>query len=232
MFESLVSGEAVFPASMVRPDIEKTVCISGHRESKITPYQNNRIYKELTCSAVRLMLYRYIDMAVEYGYEIFISGLAEGVDLWSADYIVRKKQNNSRIKLISMMPFLRHAERYSWAERHVLAEIERASDYIVTVNENPDISYGRHTSENTSPDLYRRRNYEMVDRSSAVIAFRNENIRVSGTFQTLNYACRTGKRLYSFGMKDIHDIIDRAGTDVRSIGHEIAMIKNVFYSPH
>lgn len=232
MFQSLVSGEDVFLSSMVRPDITKTVCISGHRESKITPYQNNRLYKELTCSVVRLMLYRYIDMAVEAGYETFISGLAEGVDLWSAEYVVRKKQNNSSIRLISMMPFLRHADNYPWAERCVLAGIERASDYILTVDGNPKMTYGKYVTEFTSPDLYRRRNYEMVDRSSAVIAFRNENIKTSGTFQTLNYAMHSGRKIYSFSMKDVHDIIDKLGYDVRSIGEHIAGLKNIFSPPH
>lgn len=231
MFESLISGETVFPVSMINPDINKTLCISGHRKNKITPYMHDIAYGPVTYSAVKLMLYRYIDMAVECGYEIFISGLAGGTDLWAAEYILEKKKHNSSIKLISMMPFLRHAEFFSAYDRKMLAEIEKSSDYLVTVNENPDIIYGKHISENCSPNLYRDRNYCMVDRSSAVIAFYDSKSTFSGTSQTINYAYRNGRKIYSFGMKEIFDVMDKSGTDIRSVGREIAFIKNVFDVP-
>ncbi|MDE5619549.1 MAG: DUF1273 domain-containing protein, partial [Ruminococcus sp.] len=135
------------------------------------------------------------------------------------------------IKLISMMPFLRHAEFFSAYDKKILAEIEKNSDYLVTVNENPDIIYGKHISENCSPNLYRDRNYCMVDRSSAVIAFYDNKSMFSGTSQTINYAYRNGRKIYSFGMKEIFDVMDKSGTDIRSIGREIAFIKNVFDVP-
>ncbi len=231
MLESLISGEAVYPVSMVIPDINKTVCISGHRRNKITPYMYNTAYSQITYSAVKLMLYRYIDMAVECGYEIFISGLAGGTDLWAAEYVIEKKKHNSRIKLISMMPFLRHAEFFSSHDKKTLAEIERNSDYLVTVNENPDIIYGKNASENCSPALYRDRNYCMVDRSSAVIAFYDNKSSFSGTSQTINYAYRNGRKIYSFSMDDIFKVIDAAGTNIRRIGQEILFIRNIFDVP-
>ncbi|MDE5770782.1 MAG: DUF1273 domain-containing protein [Ruminococcus sp.] len=231
MFESLISGETVFPVSMINPDIKKTLCISGHRKNKIIPYMQDIAYSQITYSAVKLMLYRYIDMAVECGYEIFISGLAGGTDLWAAEYVIEKKKRNSRIKLISMMPFLKHAEFFSSYDKKILAEIEKGSDYLVTVNENPDIIYGKRTSENCSPNLYRDRNYCMVDKSSAVIAFYDNKSTFSGTSQTINYAYRNGRKIYSFGMKNIFDVLDKSGTDIRSIGQEIAFIKNVFDVP-
>lgn len=231
MLKSLISGETVFPVSMINPDIKKTLCISGHRRNKIIPYMDNILYSEITCSAVKLMLYRYIDMAVECGYEIFISGLAGGTDLWAAEYILEKKKRSSRIKLISMMPFLKHAEFFSGQDRRVLAEVEKNSDYLVTVNENPDIIYGKCVSENCSPDLYRDRNYSMVDKSSAVIAFYDNKSGFSGTSQTINYAYRNGRKIYSFGMNDIFDIMDSAGIDICHIGYEISLISNVFDVP-
>lgn len=226
--KSLISGVTVFPSYMVDYDRKKTVCITGHRKSKITPYNNSTVYNAITYSAIRLMLYRYIDMAIDAGYENFISGLANGTDLWAAEYILMKKLRNSRIKLISVMPFLRHAEFFSVYDRNALAEIEKKSDYLVTVNENPDITYGKIQSEKSSPNLYRDRNYYMVDNSSAVIAFIDDKLRYSGTSQTINYAYRNGRKIHSFSMDEISDIISRHGADIRSIGYEIAFIENVF----
>lgn len=228
--KSLVSGVTVFPASVVSTDVSRTVCITGHRKSRIIPYKNNSEYSNITYSAVRLMLYRYIDMAVDAGYENFMSGLASGTDLWSAEYVLMKKLRNSRIKLIAVMPFLRHADFLSKSDRLVLAEVERNSDYLVTVNENPDMTYGKHISENCSPNVYRDRNYYMVDHSSAVIAFGDSNVPFSGTSQTLNYAYKNGRKIHSFGMDAISGIIEKSGSDIRRMGHEIALLENVFYT--
>ncbi|MCM1506548.1 MAG: DUF1273 domain-containing protein [Ruminococcus flavefaciens] len=225
--KSLVSGVKVFPPSAVSPDISRTVCITGHRKNKITPYKNNTV---ITYSAVRLMLYRYIDMAVEAGYENFISGLASGTDLWSAEYVLMKKSRNSNIKLIAVMPFLKHAVFLSDEERSLLAKIEKNADYLVSVNENPDIVYGKNVSGSCSVNVYRDRNYYMVDHSSAVIAFINNDVQYSGTSQTMNYAYKNGRRIHSFSMETISDIIERSDSDIRTIGQEIALLKNVFYT--
>lgn len=223
--KSLVSGIDVFPASMVSTDRNRTVCITGHRKSKIIPYRSN---PTLTYSVIRLMLYRYIDMAVEAGYENFISGLASGTDLWSAEYIVMKKRRNSHIKLIAVMPFLRHSYFMDRNDIVTLVEVEKNADYLVTVNDNPDMVYGKHVSVNTSPNVYRDRNYYMVDHSSAVIAFSNDNIQRSGTFQTINYAYKNGLKICGFNMETVSAVIDRCGTDIHTIGNEIALIDNVF----
>lgn len=223
--KSLVSGMTVFTSSSVSTDRDRTVCITGHRRNKIVPYGGDC---RVTYSAIRLMLYRYIDMAVEAGYENFISGLASGTDLWSAEYILMKKRNNSKIKLIAVMPFLKHAEFLGGNDRALLEEVERNADYLVSVNGNPDIVYSKFVSENSSPNLYRDRNYYMVDHSSAVIAFVNDSINYSGTSQTLNYAYRNGLKICSFNMDMISDIIEKSHSDIRTMGNEIALLENVF----
>ena len=91
MFRSLVSNAPVYTADLIFPDIGKTACITGHREKNISPYNGDPAYAELTISTAKLMLHRYIDMAVERGYTNFYSGLAMGTDLWAAEYILRIK---------------------------------------------------------------------------------------------------------------------------------------------
>ena len=226
--KSLVSGVEVLPASSVSMDIKKTVCITGHRASRIAPYGNNPVYRNITYSAVKLMLYRYIDMAIEAGYENFISGLANGTDLWSAEYVLMKKRRNDRIKLTAVMPFLRHAEFMSENEIFKLADVERKADCLLTVNTNPDIVYGKNSSAGFSKNLYRDRNYYMVDNSSAVIAFLDNSIKYSGTFQTVNYAYKNGRRICSFSMEQIYSIIQKSDFNIRTIGYDIANSENIF----
>ena len=223
--KSLISGVEVLPVTALDTDIAKTVCITGHRKNRIAVYENNPV---LTYSAIKLMLYKYIDMAVEAGYENFINGLAGGTDLWSAEYVTMKKHRNDRIRLISVMPFLRHADFMSENDRSALENVEKNSDYLITVNTNPDITYSRHKSADSSDRLYRDRNYYMVDHSSAVIAFADREQKFSGTVQTVNYAYRNGKKICSFSTEQIHDIIGKSHSDIRTVSYEIALLENVF----
>ena len=230
---SLISGKAVYPADYIVPDRRKTLCITGHREKNIPSFEERSVYRNVTVSAVKLMLCRYIDMAVERGYENFISGLAVGTDLWAAQYIIEKRRLNSNIRLIGAMPYLRHAERFPDYYRKLLAQVEEAADFLITVNDNPDIMYGPPSAEGSfSRSLYRDRNYYMVDNSSAVIAFLNKEGTMSGTAQTVNYANRKGLKVCRFGIEDIFEIMDRTGPDIRKVKRELSFLENVFDMPY
>lgn len=174
----------------------------------------------MTVSAVKLMLQRYIDIAAEQGYTDFISGLAIGCDLWAAEHILRKKAAGWNIRLIGAMPYLRHSERFPAEYKRLLRQVEEGADYLISVNTEPSAVYCKKGGWSS---LYRDRNYFMVDNSSAVIAFLNSDTIASGTAQTVNYAYRTSRRIYRFGLEDVFSIMDSAGPDLRNISREIAL---------
>lgn len=229
MLYSAVSGIPVHPSDALDTDINSTICITGHREKSIPTYKDNPLFRDVTLAAVKLMLYRYIDMAVSCGYVNFISGLAVGTDLWAAEYILQKRRTNKNIRLIGAMPYLRHAERYPSYYLEILKNVEKEADLLITVNDNPDIIYGAPSEgNNRSKTLYRDRNYFMVDRSAAVIAFLSESSSWSGTAQTVNYASRKERKIGRFGIEDVFTVMDTAGTDTIRIGREIAFTANAF----
>ena len=233
MLFSLDSGVPVLPAQDFSGDIDTTVCFTGHRETSVIPYRNEPIYRSITLRTVQLMLCRYIDMAVESGYRSFISGLAVGTDLWAAKYILAKKRSDSSIRLIGAMPYLRHAERFAPQYRETLADVEKGADVLLTTNTEPDVIYRKKGSgENTSPDVYRERNYFMVDNASAVISYFNEGSFKSGTYQTLNYATRQGRTIRRFGLEDAYALIDECGPDIESIRRRLVFMENVFEMPY
>jgi uncharacterized phage-like protein YoqJ len=225
MLISLNSGMPVISAQECVSAPSRTVCITGHREKSILPYKDEPQNADATVGAVKMMLYRHIDMAAERGYTDFISGLATGADLWAAEYVICKKHTDPRIRLIGAMPYLRHAERFPKGSLGLLEQVERAADVLLTVNSDPDIIYGKHGE---ASGLYRDRNYYMVDRSAAVIAFLNEGSFASGTSQTVNYAYRNGRVICRFGLRDVYELMDRAGTDLRNIRRELAFLNNAF----
>lgn len=224
-FKSLISGADVCSPSEFNADPRKTICISGHREKSITPYKKDPALRTATTNAVKLMLYKFIDIAAECGYEYFISGLAMGTDLWAAEYILHKKVTNSALKLIGAMPYLRHAECFSAPYRKILIQAELGADRIICTNSNPDIIFSR---KGKGSELYRDRNYYMVDNASAVIAFLNSEEPFSGTAQTVNYAQKCGRKICRFGLDDVYALMESAGSDTDDIWRNSAIIRDLY----
>lgn len=222
MLRSLISGRPVVTALDFENDIKVTVCITGHREKNVIPFRDNDIYKTITVKTVRRMLCRYIDIASELGYSWFYSGLSTGCDLWAAEYIINKRKSGADIHLIGAIPYLRHAEYFRAADKEILSRVESECDALVLVNTDPDTTYERGGS---TAGLYRERNYFMVDRSSAVIAFHNEGLYRSGTGQTVRYAERQEKRIFRFCLEDAYDIIESCSGDIDLIAGSIASIE-------
>lgn len=231
MLFSLDSGVSVLPAEDAGIISSDTVCFTGHRETGVVPYMKDPIYRSITLRTVQLMLFRYIDMAIESGYRSFISGLAVGTDLWAAKYVLAKKHSDSSIRLIGVMPFLRHAEHFGAKYKGMLADVEHGADMLLTTNTDPDAVYGK-SGENAFPELYKVRNYFMVDNAAAVISYFNEGSFKSGTYQTLNYAARQGLKIRRFGHEDVYALIDECGPDLDSIRRRLVFMDNLFDEPY
>lgn len=229
MYRSLVSGAEVFSSQTMIPKKGRTICFTGHREKKIRPYRDNPLFISETLYVLRQMLYRYIDMAVESGYTCFISGLAEGFDLWAAEYVLEKKKINSGICLVGVMPYLGHAKFFSRENLELLRKVEQGADVLITTDDNPDVAYG--IGYNRSTDLYRVRNYYMVDNSDAVICYFDRRERRSGTMQTISYANRRGRTIREIVPDDVYAILESYGDEEERIVSGVSELENVFELP-
>lgn len=221
MFYSNTTGLPVYSALEISIRRETAVCVTGHREKLIVPYEDDSDNAEITRTAVRLMLERYIDIVMENGYTTLISGLAEGTDLWAADHAIARKRCVKESKLIGVMPYLKHAGGFSTENTEILRRVERYADLLITTSDNRRVTYGKTVSPMTDPTLYRTRNYYMVDNSSAVIAFHSDVNPYSGTGQTVRYAERLERPIYSFSLNDVYAVMDRAGMEKQAIYDEI-----------
>ena len=226
---SSISGLPVYTAEHLDCDPAVTICFTGHRPEKIAPFRDNAAFSALTVSVIEMLLYRYVELAEERGFVNFISGLAKGADLWAAKSVIRRKQSGSNIRLIGAMPFMRHAEKLYGRNKAELAEVERNSDILITVNPDPVITFGKKASPGQSPHLYSDRNRFMVDNSSAVIAFYDDDGHSwSGTGQTVRYAENSGKTVYRFGTSEVYDIIRSSEGNIDAARDIISRIKAPF----
>lgn len=142
------------------------VCFTGHRPEKLTQPE----------SVIIQGLETAIRQAIDDGKNVFISGMARGVDIWAAEIVLRLRNEGRKIKLICASPYKDFERGWSaeWQQRY--NTVLEAADLV------------RFISPGYSRSCFQIRNEWIVDHSSLVIAVFNG--QPSGTKNTIDYAER------------------------------------------
>ena len=146
------------------PDLfDKNICcaFTGHRPDKL----------DIPERRIRALLKKEILAAYRDGFTVFISGAAEGVDLWAADIVIKLRKSYPDIKLICAVPF--PDQKKTSAEYNQI--IENADEVVIVC---------RHYFKG----CFQVRNKWMVDHCSRLIAVWNG--QPGGTKNTIDYAKR------------------------------------------
>lgn len=140
------------------------VCFTGHRPEKLS---SNEIL-------VKQQLKKEITKSMQDGFNVFISGMARGVDIWASEIVLQLKKDGYPIKLICALPYNGFEICWStyWKNKYNL--IISHADLLICI------------SPCYSPDCFKLRNKWMVNHSSRVIAVYNG--KSGGTRNTINYA--------------------------------------------
>jgi uncharacterized phage-like protein YoqJ len=113
---------------------------------------------------VKSALLKEIMKAVDDGFNVFISGMARGVDMWAAEIVLELKEKYPDIKLIAAVPFEGFELKWSRDNQRQYQELLSQADLVKYIC--PKFSYSS----------YQIRNEWMVDHSARVIAvFNGEN---------------------------------------------------------
>ena len=124
---------------------EKICCITGHRK-----------IEEDKVEYVKRELRREIVQAIQDGYNHFISGFAEGVDLWFAEIVLELKKDNRSLVLEAAIPYRNRIKSLfdSGISKEMLVQCS-----IIGVH-----------SEEYQHDCFMKRNRFMVENSTRIIA--------------------------------------------------------------
>lgn len=150
--------------------IEKTCCISGHRDIPI--------HKLVTLRKnIRKTLLALVDNGIVY----FGCGGAVGFDTIAAEEILRLKKKKSHIKLIMVYP-CKDQTKY-WSRRYIkrYLKIQKKSDKVVYISEKYDDS------------CMHKRNRHLVNSSSVCLCYLCKDS--GGTRYTVDYANRKGLKI-------------------------------------
>ena len=142
------------------------VCFTGHRPEKLKQPE----------SVIVKALETAIKEAIADGKNVFISGMARGVDIWAAEIVLRLRNEGQNVKLICASP-------YEGFERGWSADWQRRYNVILAAAD-----LVRFICPGYSRACFQIRNEWMVDHSALVIAVFNG--QPSGTKNTIDYANR------------------------------------------
>lgn len=143
---------------------ERCCCFTGHRPEKLTKSEPD----------ISICLEAEIRKAIAEGFSVFITGMAQGVDIWAAEIVLHLRQNRQPIHLICAVPYEGFEASWTanWQQRY--RAVLCAAD---TVN---------YICACRCRGCYHIRNRWLVDHSSQVIAVYNGQL--GGTKKTIDYA--------------------------------------------
>lgn len=146
----------------------RRVCFTGHRPEKLTRHEK----------AIKKDLEKEIRQATADGLNVFISGMARGVDIWAAQIVLMLRHEGNDVKLMCACPYdgFERGWSHDWQKQY--REILAAADFV------------KYVCGGYSRACFQIRNEWMVSHAARVIAvFNGEK---SGTRNTIDYAVKVG----------------------------------------
>ena len=149
---------------------------TGYRPGKM-PFTENK--KDEAYIRFRETLWRVIKRLTERGVDAFVSGVAQGFDIWAAEDVCKLKKQNPAIRLECAVPFTDQAK--SWPES------EQRRRYNIMLHSDNSVILSEHYSRN----CFFVRNRYMVDLADVVVCAYDG--KSGGTAYTVDYALKNDR---------------------------------------
>lgn len=160
-------------------DENKVCCFTGHRPKLLRCGYNE---EHSSCKQIKQLLqYEVIRLIEEYNVTTFISGMAQGVDIWAAEIIIDLKEDYPGITLEAVLPCSSQTRGWNVKYKERYDRLLKLCDKVTCLQN----AY--------SPNCMMKRNRYMVDVSDFVIAVWNGE--PSGTANTIKYAVKCRKQV-------------------------------------
>jgi len=158
---------------------DQCCAFTGHRPKKF-PWGYDEA--DARCVALKKALAEQIAKLVDAGYTDFLSGMAEGTDIWASLAVLALKKENPALKLHCVLPCKGQADKWSTSARELYFSILERADFIVYV------------SQEYSKGCMLKRNRYLVDHAACLLAVYNGEWR-GGTAMTVRYARKVGREV-------------------------------------
>lgn len=152
--------------------LELSCAFTGHRPSS---YKFGYDEEHPDCAKIKILMTQQIGAFINNGVRTFLTGMAQGADIWGAELVLKFKQSFPDIRLIAVLPCETQANRWSVEQR------ERYFNILAECDET--IYMSRHYTK----DCMMLRNRFLMDHAHFVIAVYNGTPK-GGTAYSVRYA--------------------------------------------
>lgn len=158
---------------------DKTVAFTGYRPEKIRLSSSNPDIE----NEIRAALKTVLRDLYSRGYRRFLSGMAEGFDLWAAGEVLELKRAGEcpEMELVAVVPFSGQERNYSLSVRDEYAKILATSAETAVL------------SGHYYPECFMRRNDWLVDNASLMVCYFDG--QPGGTQYTVRRARKAGMQV-------------------------------------
>lgn len=160
-------------------NIRKFCAFTGHRPAKF-PWKYNEA--DRSCAALKAALAQQIEALAAAGVTGWLSGMAQGVDVWAAEIVLELRKKTPTLRLHCVLPCEGQEVKWPASERTRYHPILRQADEVVYV------------SRTYYPDCMLDRNRYLVDHSTILLAVYDGTYRC-GTGMTVRYAQKLGREI-------------------------------------
>ena len=157
----------------------KICAFTGHRPKSFS-WKDNETAPG--CILLKETLAEQIKLLAGRGVTEFLSGMAQGVDLWAAEIVLDLKKRNPALRLHCILPCEGQEDVWPTSEQERYHSILRQADEVIYVNRE------------YSSDCMLARNRYLIEHSSVLLAVYNGSCR-SGTGMTVRYAQKLGREI-------------------------------------
>ena len=158
---------------------ETTCAFTGHRP-KSFPWKYDETASD--CVLLKEVLMAQIEALADRGVTDFLSGMAQGTDLWCSEIVLDLKKKNPALKLHCVLPCKGQESKWTAsAQEHYRSILAQANEVI-------------YVGQEYSQDCMLKRNRYLVDHSSVLLAVYNGSRR-SGTGATVRHALEQGQEV-------------------------------------
>ena len=157
---------------------ETTCCFTGPRSPRL-PMNGNEFSAEI-CGLKTNIRSAVID-AYSEGFRFFMSGMAEGFDLFAAEIVIGLKNELDGIALVAVLPYSGAPKSHSSSVNKRIDLVLEKADAVISL------------SEDYVPGCEHMRNKYMSDNSTRIIGYYNG--LSGGTAHCWNYAAAKGLEL-------------------------------------
>jgi len=161
-------------------NFDKTLCFTGHRPDKFPSYDYRHPENVKMLMKLKETI---IDKIERRGIDTFITGMAIGVDIWSAQIVLKLKEKYPHIKLVCAIPCAEQYSRWNKNDIEVYHKVIKQADLVYYVSDEPYTPWCMHV-----------RDKWMVDNAKLVIAVWDEG-KDGGTWGTVKYAVKRQRNI-------------------------------------